>query len=835
MRKILLISTALILMHLNVYSQCYIQIRQKSMSEEISPDFTFNTSGGVAAAVSLNDKPDAVDYIFNISGDDNGGIFAIADASDSWSINPGNLYCRTSGSSVGEKSGIEAFKIAGINDGGYASLYIPVSPGVYTIGQSPVAGWQLTDIQTNKADTAGTTHNLGTATATIAGSDGEVVMVEFESRQLNTTSLATICGSNFLENFSSYASGDWGNPVEGMISHHKTTGNFGYGHYAVVPSSGVLSYGDTVYDHTSGDASGSMLLIDATFEKGIFYRRRFTDLVPGARYSFGAWITNFNPSATDKPDVSFEVYDANGNLLSSVSSGAVPDSGWHNFATTFDSDGSDIDLVLRNNTLGTAGNDLAIDDISFGLSVPRPEAITSFDCNGGQGTITITAPLSMDGETSFEYSVNGIDWQTSPEITDLDPDFYTLSVRCTSAPAQSCTGTSVISLTGNCIVIGGNIIHDPNGDVVLGAGESPVSGSNADDNGGTSSVAGANIYASLVDENGEVVIAKQVNADGTYVFSSVERGRVYSVILTTAEQRPGVLLTTGTFPANWMATGTHDPVNGLNTGNLSFVVPLGLVTRSILDVNFGIQQPPVADIKEYAVRNSAFSSTPPAGFPDISTPGDVWFLLPMASAELTGISGGALSGSDPEDCSTASSCSNGATFSIHAISSNTRLFYDFGAANGVMEADMTGGPLVIDNFDMTKMVIYAQEGSGASDNTIGFRYSISDEAGVSSNPVTYTIETTTPLPVMLRNFTATQHNQHPVEIHPNPTTDYITVKGLSGSATVKIYSTDGRMVKEVLATGNAAIIGINDLNAGMYHMHIVSGSGTVFTTKVIKL
>lgn len=490
-----------------------------------------------------------------------------------------------------------------------------------------------------------------------------------------------------------------------------------------------------------------------------------------------------------------------------------------------------------------------------------------------------------------------------------------------TAPSSTCSTVTVsktfnVNTAAAIVTIPGSIWGDANGDALLDTDEAGVN---------------TEMWVNLTDPNGIVIASVKVNPDGTYTFEvstdDLSVAGNYSIVLTQTSRYSGDLLTAAdTATDGYEYTGTNlggiadvsNETGILNIGDLSTIT----TATTTAAANFGIQQPPTADVKEYSVSNEAFTNTPPAGFPDISSPGDVWQAIPMSSSALTGTTGGALSGSDPEDCPTASSCSDGATFNIETINSNTRLFYDFGGTTGVVEIDITGGPVEIENFDVTKMIIWGQNGSGAAGDEIGFTYSITDQAGASSDPVSYTIETATPLPVELLSFVAklqnnnvllnwatasevnnkgfeiersatgnnwsnigfvgavtadgnsnaiqnysfrdskpsngmnyyrlkqldingkfnyspvrsvTMQQQASIAIQPNPAKDHIIVKGLAGNETIKIYSMHGRLVKEIVAPGNTAIIVLDELNAGMYHVNVVSASGVVFVSKVIKL
>src|SRR5690606_17219196 len=118
---------------------------------------------------------------------------------------------------------------------------------------------------------------------------------------------------------------------------------------------------------------------------------------------------------------------------------------------------------------------------------------------------------------------------------------------------------------------------------------------------------------------------------------------------------------------------------------------------------------------------------------------------------------------DPEDCANTSAC-NGtnsgvlSTFNITSIRSNTRLFYDYGGTSGVEEIVITNGAEAIPEFEASKMVIYGELGQGDMGNEFGFTYSITDRAGISSEPVLYEIMSMEPLPLKLLSFNAVANN-----------------------------------------------------------------------------
>ncbi|MET7259662.1 hypothetical protein KOM01_033010, partial [Dyadobacter fermentans] len=89
-----------------------------------------------------------------------------------------------------------------------------------------------------------------------------------------------------------------------------------------------------------------------------------------------------------------------------------------------------------------------------------------------------------------------------------------------------------------------------------------------------------------------------------------------------------------------------------------------------------------------------------------------------------------------------------------SINGSTELYYDYGS--GPVRVDVTGGPVSIPNFDVTKLVIYGATGSGTGSNPIGFTYSMTDNAGATSSAAVYSIETESPMPVTLISFNVRQ-------------------------------------------------------------------------------
>src|SRR5690606_7260045 len=130
-------------------------------------------------------------------------------------------------------------------------------------------------------------------------------------------------------------------------------------------------------DHTTDPAGveGYMLIVNADFSTGEFYRRQVTGLCEGQTFEFSAYLMNILPSTDGcNPNVPnnviFRVEDGSGGFLGEVATGninATASPEWVRYSFDFEVGVgvTEVEIVLINNAPGGCGNDLAIDDISF--------------------------------------------------------------------------------------------------------------------------------------------------------------------------------------------------------------------------------------------------------------------------------------------------------------------------------------------------------------------------------------------------------------------------------------------------------------------------------------
>lgn len=180
--------------------------------------------------------------------------------------------------------------------------------------------------------------------------------------------------------------------------------------------------------HNLGDASddpnGMMLVVNASYEPGEFYRTRVDGLCANTRFVFTADIANANhPSNCEmlvRPRVRFVMEDLAGHVIGEYSTGDIAPTDqprWETFSFPFNTGNQhSFYLVLINDNPGGCGNDLAIDNIRFAPCGPEVELSsaaglivqdTLYYCPQQTSPVVLEGNLPAGGEDGFVYQ-----WQS---------------------------------------------------------------------------------------------------------------------------------------------------------------------------------------------------------------------------------------------------------------------------------------------------------------------------------------------------------------------------------------------------------------------------------------
>lgn len=74
----------------------------------------------------------------------------------------------------------------------------------------------------------------------------------------------------------------------------------------------------------------------------------------------------------------------------------------------------------------------------------------------------------------------------------------------------------------------------------------------------------------------------------------------------------------------------------------------------------------------------------------------------------------------------------------------------------------------------------------------------------------------------------------PVIVYPNPTSDNLTIDGLTGNETIRIYSAEGLLIKEANPNSESFSLSILELPAGIYNVVIAKADTEIVIKRIVK-
>ncbi len=162
----------------------------------------------------------------------------------------------------------------------------------------------------------------------------------------------------------------------------------------------------------SPDPQGYMMVVNASFEPGLFYEEIISDLCEDTEFEFSADILNMiQRQVTDHilPNVEFLIDD-----VVVLRTGDIPqDELWHRYSFSFRTEPgqTSLKLSLRNNAPGGIGNDLALDNITFRACGPPGEVFNAAGDIICQEDVPAELVALLDGE---EITDGFYQWERTP-------------------------------------------------------------------------------------------------------------------------------------------------------------------------------------------------------------------------------------------------------------------------------------------------------------------------------------------------------------------------------------------------------------------------------------
>jgi gliding motility-associated-like protein len=293
-----------------------------------------------------------------------------------------------------------------------------------------------------------------------------------------------------------------GNPLTAATTTYNfvTTSCPNDGMYTVV-SSTANCFGDSWHtltqDHT-GDGSGYVMLVNASYEPGDFYVDTVHGLCANTTYEFAAWVVNVLKTGSCvgagglqpiRPNLTFSIETLAGTILQTRKTGDILEDfspTWKQYALSFRTPPGVDDVIvhLRNNAPGGCGNDLAIDDITFRACGPQVTASIA--------AVTPTTSLSicdddkrlypLSGKISAGFTTPAYQWQVSNDSTNWTDIPNATSTTYNRQPTVAGTYYYRLAVaeagninSPNCRIVSNNISFRVNTKPVTSAGSnSPV-------------------------------------------------------------------------------------------------------------------------------------------------------------------------------------------------------------------------------------------------------------------------------------------------------------------------------------------------------------------------
>lgn len=184
-------------------------------------------------------------------------------------------------------------------------------------------------------------------------------------------------------------------------------------------------------DHTTG--SGRMMVVNADVQNNVIYKDRVNIPCTNLKYSLFAFVSNIANSTyetfcTDAfgnivyPKLNFIVRKPDGTVITNLTTPEITSSNWTQFGMKFVMPAgiTQVDIEIRNVAAGGCGNDLAIDDIQFGLCDPTPTVNINSSAGCSMGITTFSAELSdptvISGALDYQWQIssNGTTWADIP-------------------------------------------------------------------------------------------------------------------------------------------------------------------------------------------------------------------------------------------------------------------------------------------------------------------------------------------------------------------------------------------------------------------------------------
>lgn len=223
-------------------------------------------------------------------------------------------------------------------------------------------------------------------------------------------------------------------------------------------------------DHTTG--SGNMYIANGASAAGAAAWSQTVTVTPGTDYIFSFWATN----VVNDPNTSNLQLFINGVPIGPVNSTTPNACNWLQVSDTWNSGGATTALLeIVNQSTAAAGNDFALDDISFGPICIVTDTILVSTQNPVQSSTTVNptcsglsdAEIHINNNLAIEYSIdNGLTWQVDSFFVGLPSGTYDICSR-TALGCEVCESVVIVDPAPVVVSVSPDVTICQNGTTTL--------------------------------------------------------------------------------------------------------------------------------------------------------------------------------------------------------------------------------------------------------------------------------------------------------------------------------------------------------------------------------
>lgn len=209
----------------------------------------------------------------------------------------------------------------------------------------------------------------------------------------------------------------------------------------------VTGHAGTWFPATDHTGNGYMMLVNASYEAGLFYETKIDNLCQGSSFYFSSWVANLmrkGANGDKDPDLKFVIRRASDSVvIDSLETGLLPRYStltWEQYGINFSLPSGESSVILQifNNADGGNGNDLVLDDITFSLCGPPIKVSqvgtyqnTQDACRGDHVTFSATVAQGFYKKPVYlwQFSTDSVNWQDINGATGLILDLPSVQAK----------------------------------------------------------------------------------------------------------------------------------------------------------------------------------------------------------------------------------------------------------------------------------------------------------------------------------------------------------------------------------------------------------------------